>query len=155
MNLPLWRIAEFAAKGEVDQELAALGYSIDARALNPGDLFIALSGDRFGPDDTEAALRRGAVAPLIEAGRKIQAAPGPVLFVEDTLRVRDRRARAGPDPGRSRVRQAQFLQTPEHAGGSLARALRVGDAVLLKASRGEAGSVAVKDFGVQHLAGSI
>jgi UDP-N-acetylmuramoyl-tripeptide--D-alanyl-D-alanine ligase len=31
--------------------------------------------------------------------------------------------------------QAQFLETPEHAGGWLARALRVGDAVLLKASR--------------------
>jgi hypothetical protein len=30
--------------------------------------------------------------------------------------------------------QAQFLKTPERAGGWLARALRVGDAVLLKAT---------------------
>ena len=48
MKLPLWRIAEFAgAKGEFDQESVAMGYSIDSRTVNFGDLFIALPGERF------------------------------------------------------------------------------------------------------------
>jgi len=150
MKLPLWRIAEFAAKGEVDQELAALGYSIDARALNPGDLFIALTGDRFGPDDIEAALRRGAVAPLIEAGRKIQAAPvlcfswkprcGRVIGVRGPARIV---AEAGC--GRPSSWRLQSMRVHRW----LARCAWVMQS-LLKPSLGEAGSVAVKDFGVQH-----
>ena len=58
MKLPLWRIAEFsAARGDVDQELMALGYSIDSRTLSSGDLFIAIQGEHFdGHDYVAAAL---------------------------------------------------------------------------------------------------
>jgi len=58
MKLPLWRIAEFsAAKGDFEQEQVAMGYSIDSRTLNPGDLFIALKGDHFdGHDYVSQAL---------------------------------------------------------------------------------------------------
>ena len=71
MKLPLWRIAEFiTAKGEFDQNLVATGYSIDSRTLNSGDLFFALTGDRFdGHDYAKAALERGAAAAVVQRGR--------------------------------------------------------------------------------------
>src|SRR5947209_15492339 len=89
MKLPLWRIAEFsAAKGDFEQEQVAMGYSIDSRTLNPGELFIALKGDRFdGHDYVQQALEQGAVAALVEAGKIIHAAPHKLLTVEHTLRA--------------------------------------------------------------------
>jgi UDP-N-acetylmuramoyl-tripeptide--D-alanyl-D-alanine ligase len=43
--------------------------STDSRDVKPGDLFIALKGDRFdGHDFVEAALRQGAVGTLVESG---------------------------------------------------------------------------------------
>lgn len=89
MKLPLWRIAEFtAAKGEFDQDSVATGYSIDSRTLNPGDLFIALQGDRFdGHDYVAAALEKNAVAAIVQQDKKISANPGRLLHVEDTLRA--------------------------------------------------------------------
>ena len=89
MKLPLWRIAEFsAAKGDFEQEQVAMGYSIDSRTLNPGDLFIALKGDHFdGHDYVPQALERGAVAALVAAGKTIHADSHKLLVVEDTLRA--------------------------------------------------------------------
>jgi UDP-N-acetylmuramoyl-tripeptide--D-alanyl-D-alanine ligase len=89
MKLPLWRVAEFTgASGEFDQELAAMGYSIDSRTLNSGDLFIALPGERFdGHDYVKAALEKGAVAAVIQQGRTMDADPKRLLYVEDTLKA--------------------------------------------------------------------
>ena len=83
MKLPLWRIAEFsAAKGGFEQEQVAMGYSIDSRTLNPGDLFMALKGDRFdGHDYVPQALERGAVAAIVEHGKAIQADARKLLVV--------------------------------------------------------------------------
>ncbi len=88
MKLPLWRIAEFSgAKGDVDQQLVATGYSIDSRTVNPGDLFIALQGDRFdGHDYVSAALEKGAVAAIVQTG-KINNGDSRLLHVDDTLRA--------------------------------------------------------------------
>jgi UDP-N-acetylmuramoyl-tripeptide--D-alanyl-D-alanine ligase len=89
MKLPLWRIAEFVgSKGECDQESVAMGYSIDSRTLNPGDLFIAISGERFdGHDYVQAALEKGAVGAIIEAGKKVDGDPLRLLQVEDSLKA--------------------------------------------------------------------
>ena len=89
MKLPLWRIAEFAgAKGEFDQELVAMGYSIDSRTVTFGDLFIALPGERFdGHDFVVSALEKGAIAALVQSGRAIPADSRRLLYVEDTLRA--------------------------------------------------------------------
>jgi UDP-N-acetylmuramoyl-tripeptide--D-alanyl-D-alanine ligase len=89
MKLPLWRIAEFSgAKGHVDQEASAMGYSIDSRTVNPGDLFIGLQGERFdGHDYVAAALERGAVAAIVQSGRKVNADEAKLLHVDDTLRA--------------------------------------------------------------------
>jgi UDP-N-acetylmuramoyl-tripeptide--D-alanyl-D-alanine ligase len=89
MKLPLWRIAEFVgSKGECDQEAVAMGYSIDSRTLNPGDLFIAITGERFdGHDYVQTALEKGAVGAIVQAGRKVAGDPLRLLQVEDTLKA--------------------------------------------------------------------
>ncbi|HZI58545.1 MAG TPA: UDP-N-acetylmuramoyl-tripeptide--D-alanyl-D-alanine ligase [Verrucomicrobiae bacterium] len=89
MKLPLWRIAEFVgAKGECDQEAVAMGYSIDSRTINPGDLFIAIAGERFdGHEYVEAALKKGAVGAVIRSDKKYTGDPRRVLRVEDTMKA--------------------------------------------------------------------
>jgi UDP-N-acetylmuramoyl-tripeptide--D-alanyl-D-alanine ligase len=89
MKLPLWRIAEFVgAKGECDQEAVAMGYSIDSRTLNPGDLFIAIAGERFdGHEYVEAVLGKGAVGAVVQTGKKVAGDPTRLLYVEDTLKA--------------------------------------------------------------------
>jgi UDP-N-acetylmuramoyl-tripeptide--D-alanyl-D-alanine ligase len=89
MKLPLWRIAEFVgSKGECDQEAVAMGYSIDSRTLNPGDLFIAIAGEHFdGHDYVQAALEKGAVGAIVEAGKKVEGDPLRLLQVEDSLKA--------------------------------------------------------------------
>src|SRR5215468_3190859 len=89
MKLPLWRVAEFAgAKGEFDQELVAMGYSIDSRTLSAGDLFIAIAGEHFdGHDYVEAALEKGAVAAIVQQGKAAGGDPRRVLRVPDTVKA--------------------------------------------------------------------
>lgn len=89
MKLPLWRIAEFVgSKGECDQEAVAMGYSIDSRTLNPGDLFIAITGERFdGHEYVQAALEKGAVGAIVEAGKQVAGGPLRLLKVENTLKA--------------------------------------------------------------------
>jgi UDP-N-acetylmuramoyl-tripeptide--D-alanyl-D-alanine ligase len=89
MKLPLWRIAEFVgSKGGCDQEAVAMGYSIDSRTLNPGDLFIAITGERFDSHDyVQMALEKGAVGAIVQAGRKVGGDPLRLLQVEDTLKA--------------------------------------------------------------------
>ena len=89
MKLPLWRIAEFTgAAGDFDREMVAMGYSIDSRTINSGDLFIALPGDRFdGHDYASIALEKGAVAAMVQQDRKVSGDPHRLLAVPDTLQA--------------------------------------------------------------------
>ncbi|HEU4417015.1 MAG TPA: UDP-N-acetylmuramoyl-tripeptide--D-alanyl-D-alanine ligase [Candidatus Angelobacter sp.] len=89
MKLPLWRIAEFVgAKGERDQDAVAMGYSIDSRTLNPGDLFIAITGERFdGHNYVAAALEKGAVGAIVQSGKTINGDPRRLLQVEDPIKA--------------------------------------------------------------------
>ena len=89
MKLPLWRIAEFVgSKGECDQEAVAMGYSIDSRTLNPGDLFVAIAGERFdGHNYVQAALDKGAVGAIVEAGKHVAGDSLRLLQVEDSLKA--------------------------------------------------------------------
>ena len=88
MKLPLARIAEFlAAEGEFDSAAIAQGYSIDSRAVQAGELFFAVKGERLdGHDYVQQALQRGAVSAVV---RKDQLARFTVktclLAVDDTL----------------------------------------------------------------------
>lgn len=93
MKLELRQVAHWAgAELEHGAGLAAEGYSIDSRTIGPGELFIAIKGERFdGNDFAVAALKRGAVAALVsrdrvEAVRKT-AKESPLLVAEDTLKA--------------------------------------------------------------------
>jgi UDP-N-acetylmuramoyl-tripeptide--D-alanyl-D-alanine ligase len=88
MRLPLSRVAEFlSAAGEFDPEAVAQGYSIDSRTIQPGELFMAVKGERMdGHDFVSQALEKGAVAAVI---RKDQLSRYTVktrlMTVDDTL----------------------------------------------------------------------
>jgi UDP-N-acetylmuramoyl-tripeptide--D-alanyl-D-alanine ligase len=84
----IWTAKEAAAAtgGDSRQDWAATGLSIDTRTIKPGDLFIALKGDRLdGHDYVADALMKGAAAVMVSripAGVKSNA---PVLLVDDTF----------------------------------------------------------------------
>ena len=67
-----------------DGAIAFARVASDSRSLQPGDLFVALQGERFdGHDFLAQARERGAVAALAERGLDAQAMPG--LQVADAL----------------------------------------------------------------------
>jgi UDP-N-acetylmuramoyl-tripeptide--D-alanyl-D-alanine ligase len=88
MKLPLSKIAEFiSAAGGFHGDEVAQGYSIDSRTIAPGELFIAVKGERLdGHDYVSAAFERGAIAAVV---RRDQLSRYPnksrLLAVDDTL----------------------------------------------------------------------
>ncbi|MEJ0059422.1 MAG: UDP-N-acetylmuramoyl-tripeptide--D-alanyl-D-alanine ligase, partial [Terricaulis sp.] len=88
MNDALW-LAEDAAKAAGGQLVGAdswiaSGVSIDTRALEPGDLFVALKDQRDGHDFLAQAFAAGACAALVSDAEKAQGL-GPVLVVRDVV----------------------------------------------------------------------
>ncbi len=80
---PLWEAADLAmAMGAAGPGFAANGVAIDTRLLTPGDLFVALQGERDGHGFVDEAFARGAAGALVS--REVAAA-GPVLLADDTL----------------------------------------------------------------------
>jgi UDP-N-acetylmuramoyl-tripeptide--D-alanyl-D-alanine ligase len=70
-----------------------LGVSTDSRALQPGGIFVALSGERFdGHEFAAQAVQRG--ARVVVAERSVEAAGASVLRVPSTLRALGDLARA-------------------------------------------------------------
>jgi UDP-N-acetylmuramoyl-tripeptide--D-alanyl-D-alanine ligase len=67
MKLTLGQIADWIhAEGDFTTTPEALGYSIDSRTINAGELFFAVKGERVdGHDYVEAALANGAVAAVV------------------------------------------------------------------------------------------
>ena len=85
MAEPLWSADEIvrAAGGRLaGGTFAASGVSIDTRSLSPGDLFVALIGERDGHAFAAQARAAGAVATL--ASRPVD---GPHILVEDTQKA--------------------------------------------------------------------
>lgn len=88
-----WSLAEIARlcggrlDGTMDRDqLVPYGaVSIDTRTLNPGDVFVAIRGDRDGHDFVGEACRRGAAAAVVDAQTPGLPAGFPLLRVEDTL----------------------------------------------------------------------
>ena len=88
MKLLLSRIAEFiSATVQYDGHAMAQGYSIDSRTVQPGELFIAVKGERFdGHDFVEQALSRGAIAAVVEKGQLARYSNSAnLLGADDTL----------------------------------------------------------------------
>ena len=85
MAEPLWTSQEIAAAtGGVacGPDFTAFGVSIDTRTLAPGDLFIALVGERDGHEFVDQALAAGAAGVLME-----RPAAGSGVVVADTLKA--------------------------------------------------------------------
>ncbi len=81
----LWTSADIAAAtgGQaVGAPFEATGVSIDSRAVDPGDLFVALTGERDGHAFTPGARAAGAAGVL--ASKPVD---GPHVLVPDTLKA--------------------------------------------------------------------
>ncbi|HYP62568.1 MAG TPA: UDP-N-acetylmuramoyl-tripeptide--D-alanyl-D-alanine ligase, partial [Acidocella sp.] len=78
----LWHGAELASALGVAQGWDISGISIDTRTLQPGDLFVALQGERDGHDFCSAAFSKGAAAVLVS--RPVE---GHAILVTDTLQA--------------------------------------------------------------------
>jgi UDP-N-acetylmuramoyl-tripeptide--D-alanyl-D-alanine ligase len=103
MAEPLWTWAEVAeALGQppsVAPEGSKInGVSIDSRTVQPGDLFVAIKGDRMdGHAFVKSALEKGAAAAIVERDFQLDASPDAAarLFrVEDTLEALNALGRA-------------------------------------------------------------
>jgi UDP-N-acetylmuramoyl-tripeptide--D-alanyl-D-alanine ligase len=97
MKLSLARAAEFMqAAGEFASAAVASGYSIDSRTLQPGDLFLAVRGERLdGHDFVEVALAKGAVGAVVGKDQRARfAQKHQLLVVEDPLLALQRLAAA-------------------------------------------------------------
>ena len=75
-----------ATGGRTSAEFAATGVAIDTRGLVPGDLFIALHGERRdGHDFVAEALARGAAGAMVDRVPDGFPTDAPLLLVPDTL----------------------------------------------------------------------
>lgn len=89
MKLALSKIEELlsASGGECELKEIALGYSIDSRTIQPGELFFAVKGERLdGHDYVHQALERGAVSAVVRKDQLARyAVKSCLLAVDDTL----------------------------------------------------------------------
>lgn len=91
MKSSLYQVAGFLGVAPPFTDATITGWSIDSRTTQPGDLFIALSGERFdGHDFVAAAFERGAVAALVQ--RPVDA-NGVQIEVPDTQQALEQIAR--------------------------------------------------------------
>ena len=71
------------------------GVSIDSRTIKKGELFFAIKGRRFdGHNFVEEAVKKGAVACVVEKGRRIKPRGVAVIEVADTIGALGELARA-------------------------------------------------------------
>src|SRR5205823_4792469 len=85
---PLWTPDElgYATGGALRAQFGATGVSIDTRTLQPGDLFVALVGERGdGHAYIADALAKGAAGALVHRIPNDLPADAPLLAVPDTL----------------------------------------------------------------------
>lgn len=92
---PLWTSAEIVSVtgGQLaGAPFDVFGIDIDSREIKPGDLFVALAGERDGNDFAAGALAKGAAGALVS--REVS---GPSILVDDTLRALERMGEAARD----------------------------------------------------------
>jgi UDP-N-acetylmuramoyl-tripeptide--D-alanyl-D-alanine ligase len=97
----LWSSGEIAAAtgGEsLGASFAVGGLSIDTRTLRPGDLFVALTGERDGHDYLQAARSAGAAGALVSRAMDTL----PAVKVDETLPALERLAAAARDRSAAR-----------------------------------------------------
>jgi UDP-N-acetylmuramoyl-tripeptide--D-alanyl-D-alanine ligase len=95
-NLPLWTALEIAVAtgGRIEgQPFDVTGLTYDSREIGPGELFLALKGERDGHDFAAAAFAAGAAGALVE--RPVEG--GPCIVVPDTLKALEQLGAAARD----------------------------------------------------------
>jgi UDP-N-acetylmuramoyl-tripeptide--D-alanyl-D-alanine ligase len=103
MIAPLWTAQEIAlaTAGRMTRAFDCTGISIDSRSVQPGDLFVAIGGERFdGHRFVAQALRAGAAGALVARQPDDVPADAPLVVDGDTLealRALARGARARSD----------------------------------------------------------
>ncbi len=95
--------AATATGGRATAPWAATGITIDTRALEPGDLFVALTDQRDGHDFVAQALEKGAAAALVSRIPDGVPADAPLLIVDDVLQGLEALGRAARARTRARV----------------------------------------------------
>ncbi|MGQ0484346.1 MAG: UDP-N-acetylmuramoylalanyl-D-glutamyl-2,6-diaminopimelate--D-alanyl-D-alanine ligase [Hyphomicrobiales bacterium] len=105
----LWTAAELVAAtgGELTGAATAAltGVSIDSRSVAPGDIFVAIKGERHdGHDFAATALKAGAGLAVVSRATDEMRAAGPLLVVaEDALRGLENIGRAGRARSHARI----------------------------------------------------
>lgn len=105
MAKPLWRFDEIVAacgapldgttEAEAGNIVEASGISIDSRTLQPGDLFVAIDGDRSdGHRYAGAAFEAGAVGAIVRKDFQRDGRHGTLFRVDNTLEALEALARA-------------------------------------------------------------
>ncbi|HEX3527359.1 MAG TPA: UDP-N-acetylmuramoyl-L-alanyl-D-glutamate--2,6-diaminopimelate ligase [Thermoanaerobaculia bacterium] len=73
-EIPTLRVDRIGAVGDPDIDLEITGVTHDSRTVEPGDLYVALVGQRFdGRDFARDAVARGAVAVVVDEKRALLA----------------------------------------------------------------------------------
>ena len=119
-SAPLWTSDEIAAAvdGRATDAFLATGVSIDTRTLEPGDLFIALTGARDGNEFIPGALAAGAAGAIAS-----RAGDGPRVLVDDTFTA----LRSLGDAARARASDARRGAVTGSVGKtSVTQAVRAG-----------------------------
>ncbi len=83
MNATLTQLKAWTANARISGDADILGVSTDSRSVNPGDLFVALRGERFDAHDFfPEVIANGAAAVVVE--RMPAGLTAPALVVPDT-----------------------------------------------------------------------
>ncbi len=127
----LWTAAEAGAAtaGDTAGNWSAYGVSIDTRTIQPGDLFIALKGQRDGHAFVAAALEKRAAAAMVSHRPEDVPEDAPLLVVGDTQTGLEALGRA------SRVRSAAKIVAVTGSAG------KTTTKEMLRLMLGRAGSV--------------
>jgi len=114
------------------------GVSIDSRKIEPGQLFVALAGERFdGHDYLEQVAAKGAAAALVE--REVASVELPQLVVADSRLALGQLGALNRDAFRGRVAAvtgSSGKTTVKEMLASILRAAFAGDAAAVLATRG-------------------
>ncbi len=91
MTTPLWNFAELvtASGGTADgtPEMAITGFTFDTRALEPGNVFVALKDQRDGHDFVSAAFGAGAALAIVSESYQRKPGDGALIRVADPLKA--------------------------------------------------------------------
>lgn len=106
-SAPLWHAEEVAAAthGRLNTDnWQATGVSIDSRTCQPGDLFVAISGEQFdGHDFVASAFEAGAAAALVSQEPADLPKDAPLVQVEDAMHALEAMGRSARDRSKASV----------------------------------------------------